>query len=131
MHLEGEKGAERVVRVDLPSGKVVHLEGERGAERKRRARRPGRATTRAEGCGEARASRHPDAGTTAITPTGWSGTMRAEGIGEVVRVDLPNGEVMHFEGERGAERIVRIEFDMPSNASRARVDRRGSCASIV
>ena len=32
-HFEGEKGAERMVRLEHTSGVLIHLEGERGAER--------------------------------------------------------------------------------------------------
>ena len=39
-HCEGERGAERLVRVNHPDGRVLHYEGERGAERKVRVVKP-------------------------------------------------------------------------------------------
>ena len=36
-HYEGEKGAERIVRIELPNGQVELYEGEMGAERMVRA----------------------------------------------------------------------------------------------
>ena len=49
-HYEGEKGAERVVRVVTPSGAMVaHYEGEKGAERVVRAVHPSGVATHYEG----------------------------------------------------------------------------------
>ena len=77
---KGEKGAERVVRMERPGAVVAFFEGERGAERK----------VRLEG---------PDG--TIVFFEGEKGAERK------VRVERPDGGVIHYAGERGAERIVR------------------------
>ena len=76
---EGEKGAERRVRMVCANGIVVHYEGEKGAERLVRV-------VRANG----------DVGH-------FEGAQGAERLVRVVRAD---GDVEHYEGEKGAERYA-------------------------
>ena len=88
-HFEGERGAERVVRVDgLPGGEVRHYEGERGAELLVRAWKYPPATLRGN-LSEGRA---------------WWSQRRGP------------GEMVHYEGEQGAERCVRVERLSGNNA---------------
>jgi len=83
LHCEGEKGAERLVRMVSADGAVRHFEGEDGAERCVRA-------VFADG--------------TVHHYEGDDGTAR------LVRVVSADGAVRHFEGERGAERCLRMVF---------------------
>ena len=82
-HYEGEEGAERVVRLEAPSGSVQHYEGEKGAERMVRVELP------------------------SGTVQHYKGERRAE---RVVRVELTSGTVLHVKGEKGAVRVVRREL---------------------
>jgi len=79
-HYEGEKGVERVVRVEFPSGNVQHFEGGRGVERKVRSVRASGSVKYYEG---------------------------DKGAERRVRAVLANGNVQYYEGDKGAERLVR------------------------
>ena len=82
-HYEGERGAERWVRMELANGNVQHYEGERGAERVVCAEFPNGNVQYYEG---------------------------VKGAERMVRVEYANGEVQLFEGEQGSERVVRAVF---------------------
>ncbi|EOD38558.1 hypothetical protein EMIHUDRAFT_313094 [Emiliania huxleyi CCMP1516] len=82
-HYEGEKGAERKVRMETANGNVLHYEGERGAERLVR---------------------------TVFTSGNVHYYEGEKGAERKVRAVFTNGQVQHYEGERGAERLVRTEF---------------------
>ena len=113
-HFEGEKGAERLVRIDSPdqtSGKmsVCHLEGENGAEHLVRIELPS---------GEVSKVQHfegGELGTERLVRLELSSGELQHYEGErdsvrLVRCELPSGEVQHYEGESGAVRLVRCEL---------------------
>ena len=108
IHFEGEKGAERMVRmVDLMGfviQYVIHFEGERGTERKVRAVDPSGVVIHYEGeQGAERKVRAVD------NPSGVAIHYEGEqGAERTVRAVQPSGVVMHYEGEKGAERVVRM-----------------------
>ena len=80
-HWQGERGAERMVRVEFANGNAQHYEGGPGAT-ERLVRK-----TLQDG-----------------TTQSFEGERGAE---RLVRVTLPDGRSMHFEGARGVERPVR------------------------
>jgi len=83
--LEGEEGAERMVRSEnLPSGQVCHYEGEKGVERVVRRELPNDGAV-----------------------LHYEGEKGAE---RMVRIERPSGQVSHYEGEKGAERKVRMRL---------------------
>ena len=105
-HYAGEEGAERVVRRELPGGKVQHYEGERGAERLVRLEVPGSGRVH---CFEG------EQGVERLVRCELPfGTVQhyadEKGAARLVRVKLPGGTVIHYEGEEGARRVVRIEL---------------------
>ena len=83
-HYKGEEGAERLVRLELPSGELQHLEGEKGTELLVRRELPGGMVQHYEG--------------------------EEMGAERLVRLEVPCGMVQHYEGERGVERLVRREL---------------------
>jgi len=101
---EGEKGAERNVRVEQPDGIIFFFEGGRNAERKVRVEFRDGVVQDFEGVkGAERKVRveHSD-GHVAL----YAGEKGAE---RLVRGIFPDGRVAFFEGEMGAERQVRLE----------------------
>jgi len=103
-HYEGERGEERVVRGDGSDGSVHHYEGERGEERVVRAEDSDGSVHHFEG--ESDAERMVCMELTDGTVIHYEGEKGAE---RVVRVEWPDGKAHHFEGERGAERMARAE----------------------
>ncbi|EOD29612.1 hypothetical protein EMIHUDRAFT_365780 [Emiliania huxleyi CCMP1516] len=104
-HFEGERGAERLVRLKFASGQVQHFEGDAGAERKVRTVFADGAVAHYEG--EKGAER-------VVRVVCASGSVQyyedERGAERLVRKEFSSGEVKHFEGERGAERKVRAEL---------------------
>ena len=81
-YLEGEMGAEHVVRKETPTGEVAYFKGEQGAEHLVRKELP---------CGDV-------------------GYFEGEkGAEHLVQKELPCGEVQYFNGEQGAEYMVQKE----------------------
>ena len=81
-YLEGETGAEHVVRKETPTGEVAYFKGEQGAEYLVRKELP---------CGDV-------------------GYFEGEkGAEHLVQKELPCGEVQYFNGEQGAEYMVQKE----------------------
>ena len=125
-HNEGERDAERLVRVESTSGMVFHYEGERGAERKTRAEGPGYGVTHFEGEKDAERklrTEYPDGSVVHFEGAKdaerqvrlehadgmvahYEGAKDAE---HLVRMKLEDGSVAHYEGAKGAERRVRVE----------------------
>ena len=82
-YLEGEKGAEHVVRKETPTGEVAYFKGEQGAEHLVRKELP---------CGDV-------------------GYFEGEkGAEHLVQKELPCGEVQYFNGDKGAEYMVQKEL---------------------
>ena len=112
-HYEGEEGAERVVRVELPGGEVQHFEGENGVERLVRVEVRGGTVQRFQGGmmqhfeGEKGAERLVRVEVPGSAELNFEGEKGAE---HLMRLELPDGKVRHCEGERGAERVVRREL---------------------
>ena len=103
-HYKGEKGVERVVRRELPNdGAVLHYEGEKGAERLACIKQPRGMVSHYEG----------EKGAERVAWREWpcGSVSHYEGDAErMVRIERPCGQVCHYEGEKGAERLVRSEL---------------------
>ena len=99
---EGERGGERLARMELPGGQVSHFEGEKGAERLVRTELPDGQVSHYEGEESAELLVRVE------LPSGQVNHYEGEKL--LVRVELPSGQVNHFEGERGAERLVRVQL---------------------
>ena len=80
---KGEKGQERLVRIEFPNGKKYFLEGERGQARIVRAELPNGIKVFYEG---------------------------EKGQERFVRMEFPDGKKLFFECDKGQERFVRMEF---------------------
>ena len=103
-HYKGEKGVERMVRRELPNdGAVLHYEGEKGAERLACIERPCGTVSHYEGDAERMVRIERPCGQVCH----YEGEKRAE---RVVRTEQPCGMVSHYEGEKGVERLVRWEL---------------------
>jgi hypothetical protein len=103
---EGEKGAERKVRVEFPYGKKYDFyEGEKGAERKVRVEYANGAKQFFEG--EKGAERMVRVEQLGGVKTFYEGE---KGVERLVRAELPDGRKQFYEGERGAQRLVRDEL---------------------
>ena len=102
-HYEGERGAERKVRM-VDDGHERFYEGERGAERKVRKLDKDGEVEYYEG--EQGAEHIVRMVLTSGTVVYYEGELGAE---HRVRMERPNGDVRYYEGELGAERLVRME----------------------
>ena len=92
---EGERGEERLVRLEHPNGMMARIEEEHGAERV--------------------------VLTTSHVNFTWHSVQDLPV--PVARMERPSGAVEHYVGERGAERVARVEF--PSGAMQHYVGERG------
>ncbi|EOD33565.1 hypothetical protein EMIHUDRAFT_313970 [Emiliania huxleyi CCMP1516] len=131
-HYEGERGAERVVRMESADGEVAFYEGERGAERMVRMESANGNVQYYEG--ERGAERLVRMELADGMVQHYEGEQGAE---RMVRMELPDGTVLHYEGERGAEERValpltatvpRLPNGMERKARRANQRRRGKRA---
>ena len=106
VHCEGEQGAERYVRVEQScSNRVLHFEGEAGAERRVRHEWPDGGVDHYEGEGGAEVLvRHeqPDTLGLAFVQHFDHGERKRSAAMQLLRLELPYGGVIHFEGEMGA-----------------------------
>ena len=106
VHCEGEQGAERIVRAEQPcSNHVLHFEGEAGAERRVRHEWPDGGVDHYEGEGGAEVLvRHeqPDTLGLAFVQHFDHGERKRSAAMQLLRLELPYGGVIHFEGEMGA-----------------------------
>ena len=104
-HFEGERGAERKVRMEFSDGEVRYYEGMKGAERVVRAVRADGAVQHFEG--ERGAERMVRVEFLSGIVLHYEGEQGAE---RKVRAESANGDVQYFEGGRGAERCVREKY---------------------
>ena len=105
-YYEGDRGAERRVRIEYPDGAVSHFEGEMDAERLVRCELPDGSVDHHEGevAGAERFS-------CCKFPCGMADHYEGErGAERLVRCELPGGGAQHFEGDRGGERWVSCEL---------------------
>ena len=104
-HYEGPSGAQWLVRIKYPDGVVAHYEGGMDVERIVRLDFPGRKVQYYKGKrGKERIERIVQANGPVQYYQGEKDVERLE------RIEVPDGRVQHYEGESGAERRVRTEL---------------------
>eukprot|EP00964_Phaeocystis_antarctica_P138730 scaffold103385_cov66-Phaeocystis_antarctica.AAC.3 len=114
VHCEGEQGAERYVRVEQScSNRVLHFEGEAGVERQVRQEWPDGGVHHYEGeQGAEKLVRREQPDTLGLAfVQHFDGERKRGAAVRLLRLELPYGGVIHFEGETGAEIDVSVRMN--------------------
>ena len=107
-HLKSGSTVGALLRRKQLSGGTLHFEGKEGAELMVCCEEPDGSVWHCEGKGRIGTER-----LVRLVPAGGDGVLHFKGemgAARLVRVELSSGDVCHFEGEKGAERLVRREM---------------------